>query len=183
MLPQVEQIASRIRELRDVLEIGIEDISEKIGITPEQYNEYEAGNTDIPIGKLYLIADALGVDPTLLLIGDNPRMIDYTIVRGGKGVSIQRYEGYSFTSLAYNFVNRDMEPMIVTLEPTDKVADLVVHEGQEFNYVLEGSVAVKLKDNEYILDAGDSIYFNPALPHGQRAVGDKTARFLTIINE
>lgn len=75
-----------------------------------------------------------------------------------------------------------MEPMIVTLDPTDSIADLVTHEGQEFNLVLEGTVAVKLGEREYVLRAGDSIYFNPSIPHGQRAIG-KVSKFLTVINE
>lgn len=183
MLLQVQQIAARVRELRDILGITAEDIAREIDVTPETYNDYENAATDIPVGKLYLIANALGVDPTLLLIGDNPRMVDYTIVRGGKGVSVERYAGYKFTSLAYNYIGRQMEPMIVDIDPSDKTPDLVTHEGQEFNLVLEGSIAVILRDREYVLNTGDSMYFNPAIPHGQRAVGVKHARFLTIINE
>jgi len=39
-----------------------------------------------------------------------------------------------------------------------------------------------IRDREFILEAGDSIYFNPTLPHGQRAV-DGDGSFLTVINE
>ena len=182
-IPQVMQIAQRIRELRDIMDMTEEALASEVGVPLDVYKSYESGETDIPIGKLYLIAGALGVDPTVLLVGDSPRMVDYTVVRGGKGIDVERYAGYKFTSLAYNFIGRQLEPMIVTLEPDARVPDLVTHEGQEFNYVLEGTVAVKIKDNEHILEAGDSIYFNPALPHGQRAVGGKQAKFLTVINE
>ena len=74
-----------------------------------------------------------------------------------------------------------MEPRIITHSPSDE-AELMTHSGQEFNYVLEGSIKVIIKNREFILNAGDSIYFNPELPHGQRAVTD-VAKFLTIINE
>jgi mannose-6-phosphate isomerase-like protein (cupin superfamily) len=183
MLPQVTQIASRIKELRDILSIAADKVADDISVPLDLYYKYENGETDIPIGKLYLIADALGVDPTVILIGDGPRMIDYTIVRQENGVNIERFKGYKFTSLAFNYINRDMEPMIVTLIPDDKTPDLVTHKGQEFNYVLEGTVAVIIRDQEYILEKNDSMYFNPTLPHGQRAVGNKIAKFLTVINE
>lgn len=178
-----EQIAARVRELRDILELSTEEIAERIGVDAETYKKYESAETDIPVGKLYLIAAALGVDPTVLLMGEDPRMIDYTIVRGGKGIDVQRFAGYKFSSLAYNYIGREMEPMIVTLEPDKATPELVTHEGQEFNYVLEGRVGVKIRDREFELDTGDSIYFNPALPHGQRALGSTQARFLTVINE
>ena len=131
--------------------------------------------------RLYGVAAELRVDPTELLTGEAPRMDEYTIVRGGNGVSVERYPGYAFTSLAFNYKHRDMEPMIVTLSPNEE-AELVTHGGQEFNYVLEGSIKVVIEGREFILNKGDSIYFNPALPHGQRAVGGQ-AKFLTIINE
>ena len=183
MIRQLEEIAGRIKELREILEIDKEQIAEAIGVDVKTYEDYEEARDDIPIGKLYLIADALNVDPTVLLIGDEPRMVDYTVVRQEKGVRVERYPGYEFTSLAYNYVGRQMEPMIVTVDPDNKKPELVTHKGQEFNYVLEGTVAVILNDKEYILKAGDSIYFNPSLPHGQKALGNKPARYLTVINE
>lgn len=182
MIPQVEQIAARVRELRDILDINADVMAEKIGVSRETYNDYENAKTDIPVGKLYLIASEMGVDPTVLLLGDEPRMVDYTLIRKGNGLEVERYAGYKFTSLAYNYVDREMEPMIVTLDPTDRHHDPVTHTGQEFNMVLEGTVAVTLGEREYILRAGDSIYFNPSIPHSQRAIGS-AAKFLTVINE
>lgn len=178
---QVIQIAARIRELREILDIPQEALAQKIGVDIEEYKRYESAQDDIPIGVLYGVAAELRVDPTELLTGEAPRMDEYTIVRGGNGVSVERYPGYAFTSLAFNYKHRDMEPMIVTLSPNEE-AELVTHGGQEFNYVLEGSIKVVIEGREFILNKGDSIYFNPALPHGQRAMGGQ-AKFLTIINE
>ena len=76
-----------------------------------------------------------------------------------------------------------MQPLLVTLEPSDEPAKLVSHAGQEFNLVLKGTIAVVFEDQEIILNEGDSIYFNPTYLHGQRCVGDSKARFLTMIAE
>ncbi|MEF9988521.1 MAG: XRE family transcriptional regulator [Christensenella sp.] len=181
MNEQVVQIAARIRELREILEVPQESVAKKVGISLAEYQRYENAQDDIPIGVLYGVAAELNVDPTELLTGEAPRMDEYTIVRGGRGMCVERYPGYSFTSLAYNYKHRDMEPMIVTISPNEE-AELVTHSGQEFNYVLEGRVKVVIRNREFILSAGDSIYFNPSLPHGQHAV-DGVAKFLTIINE
>lgn len=182
MLPQIKQIADRIKELREILDIDTAEISGNIGVSVNEYMAYETAEDDIPIGKLYLIADELGVDPTVLLVGEAPRMADYTLVRSGKGINVDRYAGYRFSSLAYNYINREMEPMLVTLSHSDAAPELVTHEGQEFNYILSGKIAVTVGKREFILSAGDSIYFNPAIPHGQRAI-DGNAEFLTVINE
>ncbi|MGI6152943.1 MAG: helix-turn-helix domain-containing protein [Christensenellaceae bacterium] len=181
MNEQVIQIAARIRELRDILEVAPEAIAQKTGLSLDEYCKYENAELDIPIGVLYAIAAELRVDPTELLTGEAPRMDNYTIVRAGHGVRVERYDGYEFSSLAFNFKRRDMEPLLVTLSPNNE-AELVTHGGQEFNYVLEGKMRIVIGNRDFILEQGDSIYFNPAVPHGQRAVGGE-AKFLTIINE
>ncbi len=182
MNEQLELIARRIKELRDILDISPEEMAEKLGIPVETYADYEELRADIPIGVLYNIASFMGVDATELLTGEQPRMQTYTVIRQGKGVSIERYKGYSFSALAFNYIGREMDPMIVTISPDEKRADLVTHPGQEFNYIIEGCIGVTIGNKEIILEAGDSIYFDPSLPHGQRAVGVES-RFLTVINE
>lgn len=175
-------ISSRIKELREILDISTGDIARRIGIPEETYVQYEQGTLDIPISILYKIASILGTDMTVLLTGESPRMDKHCIVRAGKGIDVERFPGYRYSSIAFNFKDRDMEPLLVTLEPDDSPAPLVVHGGQEFNYVLEGCVRITLGKHSYDLYAGDSIYFDPKQPHGQTAVGG-TAKFLTVIKE
>lgn len=179
---QMEQIAARIKELREILELTQEEVAQSVGVPLETYQRYEQAANDVPISALYAIAEKLGVDPTVLMTGEAPRMAEYTVVRQGKGISVNRYAGYRFTALAFNYIGREMDPMIVDMTPSDGAPELVTHGGQEFNYVLEGRIIVTVGNQEFELEAGDSIYFNPRIPHGQRA-GGVPGRFLTIINE
>jgi len=180
--PHPAHIPERIKELREDEEMSVIDLARDIGISAEDYGRYESGELDIPISVLYKIASVLRVDPTVLLTGDDPRMETAAVCRSGQGVQIERYPGYEYSSLAYNFKKRTMEPLFVYLDPAKKEASLVSHAGQEFNYVTEGKVKVTVAKRTYVLAKGDSIYFNAALPHGQAAV-DGPARFITIIQE
>ena len=176
------QIPGRIRELREILELSAADMAAGTGIDPETYAKYENGEHDIPISALYAIAAALGTDVTVLITGEDPKMDSAAVCRKGKGVRIERYPGYEFSSLAYNFKGRTIEPLLVFLDPSRAPADPVSHHGQEFNYIVEGRVKVTVGKGEYVLNAGDSIYFDARLPHGQCAV-DGSAEFITIIQE
>ena len=182
MNDQIKQIAQRIRELREILDVDAADLAKQVNVSVAEYNRYENAESDIPIGVIYAVAAALNVDPTVLLTGDAPRMSDYTIVRQGRGVSVERYKGYKFSSLAFNYIGRQFDPMVVDLEPMENPPELVVHGGQEFNYVLKGTVQLVIGSREFLLEAGDSAFFNPMTPHGQRAVGGPV-KFLNIINE
>ncbi len=182
MNTQIKQIAERIKELRDILDMSASQVAQEVGIPEEEYVMYEQAKADIPVSVLYAVASALGVDTTVLLTGEMPRMEGYTVVRDGCGVEVERYAGYKFSSLAANFIGREMEPMIVTLNSNDKPAELVYHAGQEINYVLEGSIIVKIGKKSITLNKGDSVYFDAMQLHSQQAITE-TAKFLTVINE
>ncbi|MDR2543859.1 MAG: cupin domain-containing protein [Treponema sp.] len=182
MNEKVTFVPERIKEFREILGISVFDMAKDTNIPFETYNKYESGEQDIPISVLYTIANRFGTDVTVLLTGEEARMDSAAVCRSGKGVQIERYPGYDFSSLAYNFKRRTMEPLLVSLDSSRPQADAVSHSGQEFNYVIEGRIKITVGKVEHILSAGDSIYFDARLPHGQCAVNG-TAKFITIIQE
>ncbi|MDD4688133.1 MAG: XRE family transcriptional regulator [Eubacteriales bacterium] len=183
MSEQISQISDRIRELREISEYTISDVAAKLGVSVETYESYESEDADIPISVLYAVANLFGVDMAELLTGLSPKLDSYYVSRSGKRKSIDRYPGYKFWDLAGNFQRKIMEPLLVEVDPEEGITKLVTHSGQEFNYVIEGVVKVVIKDKEILLEAGDSIYFDPMLPHGQQAMNGKKAKFITIISE
>jgi quercetin dioxygenase-like cupin family protein len=106
----------------------------------------------------------------------------FTITRKDEGVSVERRKQYQYEGLAPNFIHKKAEPFVVTVEPqSNQDSTPNSHPGQEFDYVLEGSLKVIIHDNEIILNEGDSIYFDSNYNHSMQAVGDKAAKFLAII--
>ncbi len=182
MNEQIMKIAQRIRELREISEISVDAIAQMLNIDSETYKGYEAGATDIPVSLIYDLAGIFKVDLTEILSGDTPKLNIYQIVRSGKGLNVQRFEHYKYQNLAYNFHNKKIEPFLVEV-PFDesKPVHENIHSGQEFNYILEGTVCMKINGKEKILNEGDSIYFSSKYPHGMKAMGGKKAKFLAII--
>jgi quercetin dioxygenase-like cupin family protein len=88
-----------------------------------------------------------------------------------------------YQSLAHNFINKKSEPFMVTVEPEagDVPIHLNNHPGQEFNYVMEGTLMIYIDGHQLILNEGDSLYFDSGCNHGMKAVGGKRAKFLAII--
>ncbi|MBQ7647017.1 MAG: helix-turn-helix transcriptional regulator [Clostridia bacterium] len=178
---QTKLVVQRIIYMREVMDVPASDLAGSLGMTEEEYLRYEKGEKDIPINLIYKIASALDIDPTELLLGESPKMQIYTVTRRNRGVGVERFKGYSFEALAYNYIGRNKEPMIVSISPSDERPKLVVHGGQEFNYVLKGKIGVIINDKTIELNEGDSIYFDPSYPHGQIAI-DGDALFLTVID-
>lgn len=176
-------IAARIRELRNIFGLSVEEVANELQIAPEIYTAYENDGSDIPISVLYHLANRYGVDLTEILTGLSPRLNTFNVVPDGMGIKIDRYEGYNIQNLAHRFMNKVMEPMLVTLLPSEQEPALVTHAGQEFNYVLEGSIYFLFEEKRILLNRGDCVYFDPTHPHGQMAAGAEQAKFLTVITE
>ena len=182
-MSELGEIAARLRELREVSDYSTARLASELGISEEVYCSYEQDGKDIPISVIYEIANKFGVDFTEIVTGVPAKLDSYHIVKRGQGKVVSRNPEYHFEDLAYRYYGKVMQPLLVTLDPSDKPANLVTHQGQEFNMVLEGTVILTLGEKEFTLNAGDSVYFNPTIPHGQRCGGDVKARFLTMIAE
>jgi len=180
---EIREIGERMKALREIAGYSCEKLAGILGLSVEEYLKYESGETDIPISILFKIADEFHVEFTALATGKEPRLQRYTLVRSGKGLDVNRRKDYKYNNLAYNFVNKKAEPFLVTVEPQpdDKPVPRNSHPGQEFNYVLEGTLKIMLDGHEIILQPGDSLYFDSSIPHGMQALNNQTAKFLAII--
>lgn len=183
MSTELKEIGLRIKGLRESCDMTREELAEELGVSAQTYADYEEFGANVPISAIYHIANRFGVDLTEILTGTAAKLDTYQVVRAGGGRTVDRYPGYNYQDLAWRFSGKIMQPLLVTLDPTDEPAALVTHSGQEFNLVMSGTVAITFDDKELVLEAGDSIYFNPTHPHGQKCVGNVSAQFVTIIAE
>jgi quercetin dioxygenase-like cupin family protein len=183
MQEKIKEIAARVREMREISEIPVKEMAEYLQVSEETYQNFESGNEDIPASILFEIAHKLHVDMATLLTGEEPRMNIFTVTRSGKGVNVERRKQYKYQNLAEKFIHKKAEFFVVSVEtkPYESKPETNSHPGQEFNYVLEGSLKVYIHNNEIILNEGDSIYFDSNYEHAMEALGGETARFLAVI--
>lgn len=179
---QLQLIAMRIRDLRDITGLSAQEVADKTGIDPAEYQAYETGERDFSFSHLFNIAAALGVDISDLLTGESPKLHGYVLTRAGQGLAFNRRKQYLYHHLAYNFRDKLAEPFIVTVgqDEPGAVKQAHSHEGQEFDYVLEGTLKIELGGNELYLQPGDSLYYDSSLPHVMYAPeGD--CRFIAVV--
>lgn len=183
MTDQLKLIASRIKELREISGISVESFAKELNVDTTLLLTYERGDTDIPVGFLITLANRYNMELTALLSGDQPRLHVYSVARKGKGLNVDRRKQYSYESLAWNFMHKKVEPFIVSVLPYQEntTPEFNAHPGQEFNFVLEGSLMVIVDGHEIVLNEGDSIYFDSSYQHAMRALNNQKARFLALI--
>ena len=179
----LKDLGERLQGLREACDVSRHTMAEELGVDIDTYRGCEETGEDIPISAIYHMARKFNVDLTEILTGTAPKLDTYHLVRRGETEEVERFPGYHYEDMASRYARKIMQPLLVILDPCDEPAELVCHDGQEFNYVLEGSLILTFGDRDIQLNAGDSIYFNPECPHGQRCGGDVPAKFVTIIAE
>ena len=177
-----KQIGARIRELREISDLTQSEMARALQIPVELYCQYEDSGVDIPISVLYHLSVKYRMDMTELLTGRPAHVDSICVVKNGQGQAVDRFPGYRFNNLAAKFKGRIMEPLLVTVDAGEADPEMVTHAGQEFNYVIVGTLELLYDGRRLRLEQGDCAYFDPSHPHGQKAV-DGPATFLTVIAE
>lgn len=182
---KIAAIAERLSALRDICEVSAEDMAKTLKITPAEYLGYERGEREFNISFLCEAADMLGVEMIDLLTGESARLTLYSLVKAGQGLSMERRKEYQYQHLAYVFKDKHFEPFLVKVAPNDidATTHLKTHSGQEFNYILDGSMWCYIADEQVLLEPGDSLFFDSKHPHAMKADGDKPCTFIAIVTK
>ena len=182
---KIQEMASRIRELREIEGISQEEMAEKTSVTLPEYIECEEGRAELNFTFLYKCALAFGVDVTDIIEGQSPKLLSYLVTRAGGGHEISNAHGMTYYNMAYAFRNRIAEPLYVrsVYDPESEHRDieLTSHAGQECDIVVEGKLLVQVGGHKEILGPGDSIYYDSSTPHGMAARGGKDCIFYAIV--
>ena len=183
MSDDIKDIAMRIKDLRDIANISLESLAKELNVDVKTYQQYESGQTDIPIGIIKKIAEKFKVEFITLITGQEPHLNRYSVVRKGKGVAVERRKEYDYQDIAYGFTGKKAQIFLVTAKDRTNEKELTPysHDGHEFDYVLEGTLKVHLDGKEIILEEGDSLYFDSNCKHYMTAVDGKVTKFIAIV--
>ena len=184
METRINDIAERIRALRDATGHTQEEVAKATGVSLNEYKALENGESDFTFTFLYGCAEKFGVDIIELLTGEGPNLSGYSLVRAGRGLPMKRREGFEYRHLAYSFKKKRAEPFIVNApyRASDlKNVPMSSHEGQEFNYVLKGRMRFVHEGHVEDLGEGDSVFYNSSRRHGMAALDKEGCTFLAIV--
>ncbi len=182
---KLTEIGERIHEMRTIAGYSADEMAQMTDVTVDEYYQYEAGLLDFPFTFIHKCAAAFNIGITDLLEGVSAQLSSYMVTRKGKGVQTAKEDGISIANLAPLFKNRIAQPYYVTYDYSQdqqsRPIHLTTHSGQEFDFVLSGSLKVQVGKHTEELNEGDSIYYNSSTPHGMIATGGKSCTFLAVV--
>ena len=182
-------VGEKIKSLRETREISVAELAERTGLSVEQIERIE-NNIDIPsLAPLIKIARALGVrlgtflddqDEVGAVVCRKEELNNSTISFSNNAMNARTHMQYH--SLSNSKADRHMEPFIININAMND-ADFVLssHEGEEFIYVMEGTMEISYGQSSYLLNEGDSIYYDSIVPHHVHAYQGQEAKILAVV--
>ena len=182
----IEEIGKRIEYLRKEKGLSLDELSKLTGFDVELLSNIEEDKVQPQLGTLIKLSKALYSAFGRLVSGVGNKLFSITRRDERKVVSRSTsHEGkkqlYTYKSLAPEVKGRHMEAMIVQLEENPDQENSV-HEGEEFIYVLDGVVFLKIGEDTFSLEPGDSVYYLSTTPHLVAAKSGK-ATILAVLYE
>jgi transcriptional regulator with XRE-family HTH domain len=183
-------IGEKIKGLREIKNLSVEDIAERSGLSGIQINRIDRNEVFPSLAPLIKIARVLGVRLGTFL--DDQQELGPVICRKktvdeAEGISFSNnaktvHKNMSYYALSQDKSGRHMEPFLIDVQSAEE-ADFVLstHEGEEFIFVMEGVIEINYGKETYILEAGDSIYYDSIVAHHVHAGNEYPARILGVI--
>jgi transcriptional regulator with XRE-family HTH domain len=172
-------LGKRIRKRRKELNLSLRALAEKTNLTASFLSQLERGITNSSLKSLQRIADALNV-PLLYFLADHSNVSP--VVRAGQRSKLELDDNTLLYELLSPNQAGKLEAMMRSLKPGgETVARPLSVETEQMIFLLEGALTVTLKDREYVLNAGDSIYFNGSNLVKLTSGGESQARWISVI--
>jgi len=153
-------IGAHLRQLRSKRRLSLAQVAQAVGISVGFLSALERSQMSGSVGTLRKLArfyktnilDFFGANGTS---SRQVRPDDRKVLEAGPGVRMEL--------LAWG--NTVMEPHLFRVAPEAGSGDSYTHEGEEFLYVLRGQLEIMLQGEAFLLQPGDSFYFESATPH------------------
>jgi transcriptional regulator with XRE-family HTH domain len=179
-------LGEHIARLRAERRMTLDRLAQLTGFTKGYLSKIENNRKVPPIATLSRIAQALHTEIGSLFQGTRRSVArEVTVVRANERQPVQRGGsafGYDYVGLALQRTHKRMDPFIFTFPPRIDKHVFFEHRGEEFLFVLSGTVEFQVGDERFTLRKGDSIYFDASIPHRGRSAGPQ-AKALVVIHD
>ena len=178
-------IGREVRDFRKGVGLTIAALAKVSGFSIGMLSKIENGLSCPSLSTLKALSNALNV-PVTAFFRKYEEERAASFVPAGSGLIIERRgtrSGHQYQLLGHNVGKLiALNPYLITLTDESDVFPLFQHSGQEFIYMLEGSVTYRHGDKTYVLQPGDALLFDADAPHGPEELNRLPIRFLSIIS-
>lgn len=171
------KIGPKIKRLRVKNSLTQEELADRCELTKGYISQIERDLTSPSIATLVDILECLGTDLSNFF-NDS---IDKKIVFKQEDMFVKESENnYIINWIVPNAQKNDMEPILIELDSYSETKADTPHEGEEFGYVLSGSIFLHYGREKLKVKKGECFYFKANTNHYIANSGKNTAKILWV---
>ncbi|MBT2645154.1 helix-turn-helix transcriptional regulator [Bacillus sp. ISL-34] len=174
-----DSIGVKIKKLRKDRKLTLKQVSDKTNLSISFLSQVERLKSSITLESLKRVSEALDVNPSYFF-SDPEKKTKSTVIRNALNDLNNRPNSFIYKDLTSNIENPLFTPFLVMLKPGDNKGSSYSHKGQEFLYVLEGTLTILMDDEEYDLYPSDCMYLDSTTPHNWMNKTGSDVKFLCI---
>ncbi len=175
---QLDSFGAKLRELRRQRGWTLEELACRSGLSKTFLSRLESGGRQASIAAALTLSRVFGVS-VASLFESQLAMEPCVIVRAQetleKTINGLKYAPLSNAGRFYN-----LQPIRVKVSPARKGKEHYHHDGEEWIYLVSGSLTLSLAGKTYDLSPGDAAHFDSRLPHRLIASGPTDAEVLVV---
>lgn len=172
------KIGHKIKELRMQYGLTQEELADRTELSKGFISQVERDLTSPSIATLVDILQCLGTNLEQFFSAPTEEQVVFSEEEYFEKIDSD-YK-HKIEWVIPNAQKNAMEPIVITLEPGGTTYPDTPHEGEEFGYVLQGSIRIHLANREYVAKKGESFYYRPEQTHYIEAAGKRGAKVLWV---
>lgn len=172
------KIGSKIKELRVQKNLTQEELADRAELSKGFISQLERDITSPSIATLVDLLQCLGTNLEEFFTNTTSEQVVFH-----KTDYFEKYDNELKSQIQWIIPNAQknmMEPILLTLDPKGSTYPDNPHEGEEFGYVLSGSICIHIGSKVYKAKKGESFYFTPSKKHYITASGKTSASLLWV---
>jgi quercetin dioxygenase-like cupin family protein len=172
-----KSFGSRMKALREENDLSLETLANDTGCSLERLKEIEEDRAIPTVSEVIRISKALAVDPGSFLSAEEEEARQRKVEAYQK-----RTEAYAYTPLTPGAKTKHMKAFRVCIDPhSDHRMVEYQHEGEEFIYVLKGTLEIYVGDHRQVLEEGQSVHFNSGIRHRLRNISEVPMELIVVV--
>lgn len=169
-------IGKKLKELRQQNDLTLVDLASRCELTKGFLSQVEHNLTTPSIATLEDIVEALGTNLSEFFREEEEQKIVFST----QDFFVDERDEYKIEWVIPNAQKNQMEPILLTLHSHEKSHELSSHNGEEFGYVLKGTVTLVRGNKKYKLKAQETFYLDGSKSHYLYNHGSSDAKVLWI---
>lgn len=178
----MKNLGKRLRNLRHNKSMTLKQVADKTDLSTSFLSQVEHSKSSITIESLMRLSEAFEVDPSFFFSNTEKHAAE-------KKIAVNKHDSISEEPIVSNFTYKDLSgrfpeqtflPTLVTLQSRKKGVQPLSHSGQEFIYVLQGTLTIIFDHDEITLKKGESIHMKSTIPHNWINKTDVEVKFIYV---